>query len=187
MFPSDCRSDGARGCAATPTRASSPKRPSRRREKADEPCAFSAIASNSLCLRFNTSVRPAATNSDANRSDRRLWRLIPEKAAKRGDQLEKSFVSIEVVGCLFPSNAQNDAKRADRARSALVTMLLLRDQQRRDAKVVEENGAWRADLPQVGEEQQFPSRAYLMPDPASGRALLTVFTGGLAGGSSFDR
>ncbi len=129
----------------------------------------------------------AVTNADPKRSDRRLWLLIPEKSAKQGGQLEKSFVSIEVVGCLFPSIAQNDVKRADRARSALVTMLLLRDQQWRDAKVVDENGAWRADMPQISEEQQFPARAYLMPDPASGRALLTVFTGGLAGGASFDR
>src|SRR5438874_156670 len=55
----------------------------------------------------------------------------------------------------------------------------------RDARVIEENGAWRADPAPAAGDDKFPIRAYLIPDP-TGRALLAVLHGGWDGGSAFD-
>ena len=143
-----------------------------------------------------TKFRPVVQN-DANRTDRLLWRQIAPGEVERAQLFEQNWCAIEVVGCLFPRLDAKDPKRQERATSALITMLLVRDQRWRDAKVtaIDNNGGaggWQADAPvdlsaRVGgvtgggdPQQRFLWRAYLLPD-ASGRALLAVFTGGFDG------
>jgi hypothetical protein len=121
---------------------------------------------------------------DTSRTDRRLWPAVT--AGKTPGEIENRWQSIEVVGCLCPDFDAGDPKQAERARSTLATLLLVRDPRLRDATVTSVgNKVWRAEPPQAAEGGDvLRARAYLMTDP-SGRALLAVIYGGL-GRTDFD-
>jgi hypothetical protein len=100
-----------------------------------------------------------------------LW---PGRApTKSAEQFEREWTSVELVGCLFPRPAGNDAnQRAQAAVKAFSTLLLVRDPGWRRAKIeLAGENVWHAE---IHRPSGFYEHAYLVAD-AGGRALLAIF------------
>lgn len=125
--------------------------------------------------------------ADANRTGRLFW-PANLKGMDDADAVEEAWTTIEAVGCLSPSFDEADAAQRERAKAAMTTLLLARDAGTWRSATVEPAGknVWRADAPRPQGPQSLPApaRAYLTTDP-SGRALLTIFRGGMNAGD-FD-
>ena len=126
---------------------------------------------------------PVAADVDAARTDRRLWTAPRRDTPESLDEMEGAWFTIETVGCLCLDFDAADPKQAERAKSTLATLLLVRDPRWQGAPITPMGDkVWRADPPgaEAGERGvSLYARAFLMTHP-SGRALLTIVRGGLA-------
>ena len=123
--------------------------------------------------------------TDANRTDRRLWPTAPTPA-KVADG-ERHWLAVETVGCLCPDFDPADPIQLERAKQTLATLLIARDTAWRGATVTSiGNKVWRAEPARSpeGGGAALPARAFLRTDP-SGRALLAVVRRGY-GQEDFD-
>jgi len=130
-------------------------------------------------IRFTAPRRFAPVpQADPNVTDRLLWPA--GTSGKMRDDFNDPWRAIETVGVLCPDFDPADAKQAERAKTTLATLLLVRETLWRGATITSlGNKVWRADPPPrrdsdgSSRNRAFPARAFLKTDP-SGRALLTT-------------